>query len=99
MSYYCDFAVTNAQTKTQHPQRLDGLSPMSHSKKRKLSGLSGLELQMAYNALCRLKSSFVLVDEESESEAVPNEPAPEGFEEQVDTMLSMMGSKLHGPQV
>lgn len=64
---------------------------MSHSKKRKLSGLSGLELQIAYDALPKLRTSFALVDEESESKADPNEPAPEGFEEQVDTMLSMMG--------
>lgn len=75
------------------------IAPMSHSKKRKLSGLSGLELRMAYDALRKLRAGFVLVDEESEPEADKNEPTPEGFEEQVDTMLSMMGSKLHGPQV
>ena len=72
---------------------------MSHFKKRKLSGPSGLELQMAYDALRKLRASFVLVDEESESDADASEPAPEGFEEQVDTMLSLMGLKLQGPQV
>lgn len=41
------------------------------SKKRKLSGLSSLELQMAYNALLRLRDSFPLAD----SEADPDEPA------------------------
>ncbi|PPQ98006.1 hypothetical protein CVT26_003068 [Gymnopilus dilepis] len=71
---------------------------MSHSKKRKLSGLSGLELRMAYEALRRLKSSFVSADEESDSEADPDAPALEGFEDQVDAMLTMMGSRLGGPQ-
>ena len=72
---------------------------MSHSKKRKFSGLSGLELRMAYDALRKLRASFALVDEESESEADTSELTPEGFEEQVDTMLSVMGSKLQEPQV
>lgn len=69
---------------------------MSHVT-RKLFGLSGLEFQVAYNALLRLKEGFFY--DESESKADPNEPTPEGFEQQVDTMLSMMGSKLQGPQV
>ena len=54
---------------------------------------------MAYEALRRLKSSFVSVDEESDSEADPDAPALEGFEDQVDAMLTMMGSRLGGPQV
>ena len=58
------------------------------SKKRKLSGPSGLELQLAYNSLLKLKKSIVY--EESEEE---------GFEQQVDTMLSLLGSKVEGPQV
>ena len=62
------------------------------SKKRKLSGFSGLELQLAYNSLLKLKKSIVY---ESEEEECP----PEGFEQQVDTMLSLLGSKLEGPQV
>lgn len=66
-------------------------------KRRKLSGLSGLELQLAYNSLLKLKSTIVY--EESEEEADPNELASEGFEQQVDTMLSLLGSKLEGPQV
>jgi hypothetical protein len=59
------------------------------SKKRKLTGLSGLELQLAYNSL-KLKKTIVY--EESEEEEGPLE----GFEEQVDTMLSLLGSKLEG---
>ena len=62
------------------------------SKKRKLSGLSGLELQLAYNSLLKLKKSIVY--EEAEEEG-----PPEGFEQQVDTMLSLLGSKLEGPRV
>jgi len=65
------------------------------SKKRKLSGLSGLELQLAYNSLLKLKESFVY----EESEEDPSEPAPEVFEQRVDAMLSLLGSKLEGPSV
>jgi hypothetical protein len=65
--------------------------------------LSSVELQLAYNSLLRLKGSIAYeeseseVDEESESEAI--ECAPEGFEWQVDMMLSLLQSKLQGPQV
>ena len=57
------------------------------SKKRKISGLSGLELQLAYNSLLKLKKSIVY--EESEEEGGPLE----SFEEQVDTMLSLLGTR------
>ena len=63
------------------------------SKKRKLSGLSRLEVQLAYNSLLKLKKSIAY--EEPEEEEGP----PESFEQQVDTMLSLLGSKLEGPQV
>jgi hypothetical protein len=52
----------------------------STSKKRKLSGLSGLELQLVYNSLLKLKKSIVY--EEPEEEEGPLE----GFEQQVDMM-------------
>ena len=39
------------------------------SKKRKLSRLSGLELQLAYNSLLKLKKSIVY--EEAEEEGPP----------------------------
>ena len=58
--------------------------------------LSSLELQHAYNSLLKLKRTIVY--EESE-ESDTNVPAPEGFEQQVDMMLSQLGSKLKGPQV
>jgi hypothetical protein len=67
------------------------------SKKRKLSGLTGMELRVAYNSLLKLKKAIVY--EESEEEEDPDAPSPESFEEQVDTMLSLLGSKLEGPQV
>ncbi|KIJ06849.1 hypothetical protein PAXINDRAFT_19947 [Paxillus involutus ATCC 200175] len=66
------------------------------SKKRKLSGLTGMELRVAYNSLLKLKKAIVY--EESEEEEDPDAPSPESFEEQVDTMLSLLGSKLEGPQ-
>ncbi|KAI9509432.1 hypothetical protein F5148DRAFT_1187990 [Russula earlei] len=62
------------------------------SKKRKLSGLTGLELQLAYNSLLKLKKSIVY--EESDEEEGPSED----FDQQVDAMLSLLGSKLEGPQ-
>jgi hypothetical protein len=65
-------------------------------KKRKLSGLSGLASEIAYNSLLKLKDT--LVYEESE-EGGPGEPAPEGFEQQIDTMLALLGSTMEGPQV
>jgi len=70
---------------------------MPSSKRCKLSGLSGLELQLTYNSLLKLKETIVY--EESEEEEDPNGPAPEPFEQQVDTMLYLLGSKLEGPQV
>ena len=72
---------------------------MPRTKKRKLSGLSGLELQLAYSSLLKLKKTIVYEESEEDSEADPNEPAQESFEQQVDTMLSLLGSKLEGPQV
>jgi hypothetical protein len=66
-------------------------------KKRKISGLSGLELQVAYNSILKLKQSIVY--EESREEEDPNAPALESFEEQVDTMLFQLGSKLERPLV
>lgn len=67
------------------------------SKKHKLSGLSGLELQLAFNSLLKLKETIVY--EKSEEEEDPNGPAPEGFEQEIDVMLSLLGWKLDGLQV
>ena len=59
----------------------------------KLSGLSGLELQLAYNSLLKLKKSIDY--EESEEEEGPLEDSGQ----QVDAMLSFLGSELEGLQV
>ena len=67
------------------------------SKKRKLSGLTGLELRLAYQSLLKLKKSIVY--EESEESEESEEDPPESFEEQLDRMLSLLGSRLEGPQV
>lgn len=72
---------------------------MPASKKRKLSGLSGLRLRAAYNSLLQLKESIVVEKFKEDSKRDPNEPALEGFVQQVDTMLALLGSKLEGPQV
>ena len=66
--------------------------------RRKLSGLSGLELQLAYNSLLKLKSTIMYEESEEDSELDPND-VPKSFEQQIDTMLSQLGSKLEGPQV
>ena len=54
-------------------------------------------MQVAYKSLLQLKQSLIYVS--CEEEADPNEPLPETFEEQVDAMLSLLQSKLEGPQV
>ncbi|KAG1853915.1 hypothetical protein DFJ58DRAFT_883197 [Suillus subalutaceus] len=61
--------------------------------KRKLFGLSGLELQFAYEGLLKLQKSLVYdYDEEEEEEG----RAPEKFGEQLKNMVSLLGSKLEG---
>lgn len=59
-------------------------------KKCKLSGLSRFELRQAYNSLIKLKQTAV--HETSDEE----DPGEEGFEEQIDTMISLLESKLEG---
>ncbi|KAG2072105.1 hypothetical protein BDR04DRAFT_1117313 [Suillus decipiens] len=61
-------------------------------KKRKLSCLSGFELRQAYNSLIKLKQTAVY---EASEEKDPDE---EGFEEQIDTLISLLESKLEGPK-
>lgn len=63
------------------------------STEHKLSGLSGLELQLAYNSLLKLKKSIVYEESKEEQGSL------EHFGRQVDMMLSVLGSKLEGPQV
>lgn len=63
-------------------------------KKRKLSSLSGFELRQAYNSLVKLKQ-FVVYEAPEEEEGLDEE----GFEEQIDMVISLLGSKLEGPKV
>jgi hypothetical protein len=58
--------------------------------------MSSKELQLAYKSLLKLKKSIVY-DETEESEE--EEGLSEYFEQQVDKMLSLLGSKLEGPRV
>ena len=69
------------------------------NKQRKLSGLGILELQLAYRSFLKLKKAIVYEKSEDDLEIDSNESAPENFEQEVDTMLSLLGSKLEGPQV
>ena len=75
------------------------MPPTKIRKKRQLSGLSGLELQLAYNSLLKLKKTIIYEESEEDSEVDPNESVSESFDQQVDTMLSLLGSKLEEPQV
>ncbi|KAG2336610.1 hypothetical protein BDR05DRAFT_953227 [Suillus weaverae] len=54
--------------------------------------LSGFELRQAYNSLIELKQTAVY--EASEEE----DPDEEGFEEQIDTVISLLELKLEGPK-
>lgn len=67
---------------------------MSTSKKRKLSGLSGLELQMALTQLQRLRSSFI-IEEVPESDPTPLDT----FTDQLDIMIATLESRVHNPLV
>ncbi|KAG2355915.1 hypothetical protein BDR07DRAFT_1492564 [Suillus spraguei] len=62
------------------------------SKKRKLSGLGGLEMQLAYGSLLKLKKAIVYKasDEQDEDE--------EGSEQEIDTTLILLRSKLERPE-
>lgn len=59
-------------------------------KKRKPSSLNMFELRQAYNSLIKLRHTAV---HEASEEGDPDE---EGFEEQIDTMISLLESKLEG---
>jgi len=80
--------------------------PLSGSKKRKkTSGLTGLELRMAYQSLSKVKSLLETVTATDEASATDDSQVQESltfeldFEETVIKLLLMMGSKLDGPQV
>ena len=67
-----------------------------HGKKRKLSGLSSLELQLAFNAVLQLSKSFIYIEEEG---ATNQEGEQDSFEGRVFDILALFKSRLEEPQV
>ena len=69
-------------------------------KKRKISGLSGIELSMAYSSLLNLKKAIIYQSEDVGSAEV-QAPSQKGdmFDEQLEGMIRLMQSKLSEPQV
>ncbi|TFK62638.1 hypothetical protein BDN72DRAFT_848451, partial [Pluteus cervinus] len=63
------------------------------SKKRKLSGLDGLQLRLAYDRLLRLQQTF-MIEEGDEKSA--SDSASQGFEAQIEETLQLMLSRLEG---
>ncbi len=68
---------------------------MSQPKKRKFSGLSGLELQLAYNAVSKLKETFSYVEPEvnPEGASVPNDD----FDQRVLEILAIFEARMKVP--
>lgn len=80
------------------------LSETGPSKKRKkVSGLTGLELWMALAALQSVKMCLkeITPSDNEDDTQLQSELLPFGseFEDMLDTMLEMMQSKVDGPQV
>jgi len=65
------------------------------AQKRKTSGLSGLELQLAYQSLKTLQSTIVFEEQEPSAD---DDREPD-FAEVVTDLLEMMRARLDGPQV
>lgn len=76
---------------------------MANERKRKrTSGLTGLELRLAYNALLKFKGTLVPMDDSGDSPDIPQtleDLVESDFEETLDAMLAMMESKINGPYV
>ena len=73
-----------------------------HGNLEEVSGLTGLELRAAHDWLKKLKQSLIPVnDADVHPSDVSQSPATidSDFEETLDTMITMMESKLNGPQV
>lgn len=82
------------------------LGSTSSRKRKRISGLTGLELRLAYNSLIKVKESLqeisVPTGDADVSEVSENQgliAMPSSFEEALHTMLTMMESKLDGPHV
>jgi hypothetical protein len=73
---------------------------MNKNKRKKTSGLTGLELRMAYNSLVNVKSMLFREDASADLQSQENLITFDlDFEETLAKMLEMMQSKLDGPQV
>jgi hypothetical protein len=70
------------------------------AKRRKLSGLSGLELTLAYHSLMKLQTSISeeLEDKDGEDELAVSQKN-ELFDHHLAGMINLMQSRLEGPQV
>ena len=67
---------------------------MSATKKRKISGLSGLELDLALNQLRKLRSSAI-VEEVPESDPAPVDTSTD----KLDSMITALESRVNSPLV
>lgn len=63
---------------------------MSATKKRKISGLSGLELDLTLTQLRKLRSTVIV-------EKVPE--SADTFTEQLDSMIATLESRVNNPLV
>jgi hypothetical protein len=71
------------------------MSEPRQPKKRKFSGLSGLELQLAYNAVLKLKETFSYVESVNpEGALVPNDD----FDQRVLEILAIFEARMKVPQ-
>ena len=68
---------------------------MSQPKKRKFSGLGGLELELAYNTVSRLKETFSNVESEvnPEGASVPNDD----FDQRVLEIFAIFKARVKVP--
>lgn len=72
------------------------------TKKRKLSGLSGSELVIAYNALLKLKKTFIYTaidDSTGDPNATKRQELEDLLEEQTNHMITLVHSKIDDSQV
>ncbi|CAA7261045.1 unnamed protein product [Cyclocybe aegerita] len=88
------------------PPSQDSASTNAPNKRKKMSGLTGLELRMAYQSLISVKSFLKTLTATNEVGASDDPQVQENlitfepdFEETLTKMLHMMESKLDGPQV
>ncbi|KAF8327639.1 hypothetical protein F5887DRAFT_1083685 [Amanita rubescens] len=88
------------------PSQVPASNATNTNKRKKTSGLTGLEPRMAYQSLISVNSLLKTVSATNEVDASDNLQSQENlitfepdFEETLAKMLEMMQSKLDGPQV